>query len=148
MLTVFEAAGGNEGLLGLATAFHKRVMADEVVGHAFQHGFHPQHIERIAAYWAEVLGGPTDYSDRYGNETGVVKLHSGHGEHREMDQRAVDCFDQALVDVGIGADSRLAEVLHDYFAWATLELARFPGSTNDVPAGLKTPRWSWNGLQA
>src|SRR5690349_7097485 len=24
-----------------------RVMADEVVGHAFSHGFHPQHVERL-----------------------------------------------------------------------------------------------------
>jgi hemoglobin len=34
------------------------VMADDVVGHAFSHGFHPQHVERLAAYWAEALGGP------------------------------------------------------------------------------------------
>jgi hemoglobin len=34
----------------LAGAWHRRVMADEVVGHAFSHGFHPQHVERLAAY--------------------------------------------------------------------------------------------------
>ena len=54
-------------------------MAD-VVGHAFSHGFHPQHIERLATYWAEALGGPSLYSDSYGNETTVVKMHSGNGE--------------------------------------------------------------------
>jgi hemoglobin len=52
MQTVFEAAGGNEGLWRLAYAWHKRVMADDVVAHAFSHGFHPQHVERLAAYWA------------------------------------------------------------------------------------------------
>ena len=52
MLTVYEAAGGDEGLLRLAGAWHARVIADEVVGHAFSHGFHPQHTERLAAYWA------------------------------------------------------------------------------------------------
>jgi len=25
-------------------------MADEVVGHAFSHGFHPEHSQRLAAY--------------------------------------------------------------------------------------------------
>ncbi len=39
-------------------AWHDRVMADEIVSHAFSHGFHPQHTERLAAYWAEALGGP------------------------------------------------------------------------------------------
>src|ERR1700722_3322523 len=63
MQTVFEAAGGNEGLCRLAEAWHRRVMADDVVGHAFSHGFHPQHVERLAAYWAEALGGPRPYSD-------------------------------------------------------------------------------------
>jgi len=33
-------------------------MADEVVSHAFSHGFHPNHSERLAAYWAEALLGP------------------------------------------------------------------------------------------
>jgi len=54
--TVFAAAGGYEGLLRLAEAWHARVIVDEVVGHAFSHGFHPQHTERLAGYWAEALG--------------------------------------------------------------------------------------------
>ena len=76
-------------------------MADEVVSHAFSHGYHPQHTERLAAYWAEALGGPTSYSETYGDETSVVRLHSGNGPHEEMDRRAISCFDQALADVGL-----------------------------------------------
>lgn len=34
MQTVFQAAGGSEGLIRLAGAWHRRVMADEVVGRA------------------------------------------------------------------------------------------------------------------
>ena len=79
MRTVFEAAGGIDGLRRLAEAWHRRVMADEVVGHAFSHGFHPQHGERLAAYWAEALGGPSGYSESYGDETAVVRIHSGNG---------------------------------------------------------------------
>ena len=119
MQTVFEAAGGNDGLRRLADAWHRRVMADDVVGHAFSHGFHPQHVERLAAYWAEALGGPSMYSDSYGDETTVVKMHSGNGEHDEMSRRAIACFDHALADVGLADDAALRQVLHDYFAWAT-----------------------------
>ena len=90
-----------EGLLRLARAWHARVMADEVVGHAFSHGFHPEHSERLAAYWAEALGGPTTFSGEYGDETSVVRMHSGNGPHEEMDRRAIACFDQALEDVGV-----------------------------------------------
>jgi len=146
--TVFEAAGGNDGLRRLAEAWHRRVMADDVVGHAFSHGFHPQHVERLAAYWAEALGGPRTYSESYGDETSVVRMHSGNGEHDEMDRRAIACFDQALTDVGLADHGVLQQVLHDYFAWATTTtMSRYRYSADDVPNGLSIPRWSWDGLE-
>ena len=131
----------------LADAWHRRVMADEVVAHAFSHGFHPEHTERLAAYWAEALGGPSVYSDTYGDETSVVKIHSGNGEHEEMDRRAIACFDQALADVGLTENGRLQQVLHDYFAWATTTTMSGYQSVDDVPDGLSIPQWSWDGLQ-
>jgi hemoglobin len=147
MKTIYEAAGGNDGILRLASAWHKRVLEDEVVSHAFSHGFHPEHTERLAAYWAEALGGPTTYSDRYGDETSVVRIHSGNGLHEEMDQRAIACFDQALEDVGLAKDEQLRRVLHDYFAWATTTtMARYHKSPDDVPDELRIPKWSWHGL--
>jgi hemoglobin len=148
MQTIFEAAGGIEGLRRLAAAWHRRVMADEVVAHAFSYGFNPQHVERLAAYWAEALGGPNAYSSNYGDETTVVKIHSGNGEHHEMDRRAIACFDQALVDTGRTKNDALRQVLHDYFAWATTTtMSRYHDSAADVPNNLTIPRWSWDGLQ-
>ncbi len=67
MPTLYDAAGGDEGLLRLAHAWHERVLADEVVA----------------------LGGPARYSERYGDETAVVRMHSGNGEHDEMNRRAI-----------------------------------------------------------
>jgi hemoglobin len=148
MRTVFEAAGGIDGLGGLAAAWRRRVMADEIVGHAFSHGFHPQHVERLAAYWAEALGRPSMYSESYGDETAVVRIHSGNGVHDEMDRRAIACFDQALADVGLADDSALRQALHDYFAGATTTtMARYHRSADGVPDGLTIPRWSWHGLK-
>jgi hemoglobin len=122
-------------------------MADDVVAHAFSHGFHPEHTERLAAYWAEALGGPPTYSETYGDETSVVRLHSGKGPHEEMDQRAIACFDAALVDIGLDGDDRLRQVLHDYFAWTTTTtMSRYHRSAHDVPEGLRMPHWSWDGL--
>ena len=128
-------------------------MADEEVSHAFSHGYRPYHSERLAAYWAEALGGPPLYSPRYGDETSVVRIHSGNGAHEEMDRRAIACFGQALADIGLAntglsADDRLRQVLHDYFAWATTTtMARYHRSAADVPDGLAIPRWSWDGLR-
>jgi hemoglobin len=146
MQSVYESVRGADGLLRLANAWHARVMADDVVSHAFSHGFHPEHSERLAAYWAEALGGPAVFSDAYGDETSVVRMHSGNGPHEDMDRRAIACFDLALADIGVG-DDRVRQVLHDYFAWATTTtMSRYHGSADDVPAGLRIPHWSWDGL--
>ena len=75
----------------LAAAWHARVLADEVVSHAFSHGYHHEHTTRLAAYWAEALGaagrgpgrpggraaesGPAAYSGTLGDETAVVRMH-------------------------------------------------------------------------
>ncbi len=147
MQSVHEAAGGDEGILILAHAWHARVLADEVVSHAFSHGYHPEHTERLAAYWTEVLGGPARYSELFGDETSVVRMHSGNGPHDEMDRQAIACFDLALADVGLDRDKRLRQVLHDYFSWATTTtMARYHDSADEVPEDLQIPHWSWDGL--
>ncbi|MBM7788164.1 group II truncated hemoglobin [Tenggerimyces flavus] len=149
MTTLYEAAGGDDGMLRLAAAWHERVLADELVSHAFSHGFRPDHTVRLAAYWAEALGGPTTYSEKYGSETSVVRMHSGNGQHDEMDRRAIACFDEALTDTGLDSDPRLRQALYDYFLWATTtSMAAYHGSADAVPDGLTIPRWSWNGLEA
>ncbi len=135
------------GLTQLAHAWHEKVIADEVVSHAFSHGYRPDHTQRLAAYWAEALGGPAAYTRKYGDETAVVRTHSGNGEHEEMDRRAIACFDDALVDSGLAGDDRLRQVLHDYFVWATTTtMSRYHRSEDDVPTGLPLPHWSWDGL--
>jgi hemoglobin len=142
--TVFEAAGGDAGLLALAHAWHERCLADPVVNHPFSHPGHPQHLERLAAYWAEALGGPTAFTRALGDETSVLRMHAGNGEHLDMDQRAVACFDAALTDVGI-TDDPLRTALHDYFAYSTDRMARHPDSPDTVPDGEPLPHWSWDG---
>ncbi|HYU85818.1 MAG TPA: group II truncated hemoglobin [Kribbellaceae bacterium] len=145
-LSVFEAAGGRQAFQELAHAWHRRCLQDEVVSHAFSHpGQHPQHVERLAAYWAEALGGPPDYTGTMADHSYVLRLHSGNGEHHEMDERAQACFACALDDAGLPDDERLRSTLKDYFRWATSLMASHPDSADDVPDGLKLPHWSWHG---
>jgi len=144
MTTVFEAAGGDAGLLALARAWHARCLADPVASHPFSHGLHPQHVERLAAYWGEALGGPTNFTDSMNDEAGVLRIHAGNGEHRELDQIAVSCFDAALDDVRL-TEQPLRGVLHDYFAWSTDRMGRYPDSPDTVADDERLPHWDWDG---
>jgi len=143
--TIYEAAGGKSAILNLAHAWHVRCMEDPVVSHAFSHGFHPEHTERLAAYWAEALGGPSEYSDSMGDESFVVRMHAGNGEHTEMDERAITCFALALDDAGLPGDMELRNTLKAYFRWATATMAAYPDSAVSVPSELPFAKWTWDG---
>ena len=143
--TIYEAAGGRQAFLDLAHAWHTRCLADPIVSHAFSHGFHPQHTERLAAYWAEALGGPLEYTESMGNESIVVRMHAGNGEHREMDERAEACFAQALDDTGLSSDPRLRSTLIAYFHWANQTMSSHPLKSDPIPEQLALARWSWDG---
>ena len=77
----------------------------------------------------------------------VTKMHSGNGEHVEMDERAQACFAQAVDDARLPDDPRLRDTLKAYFRWATHRMAAYPDSPDDVPTGLPLGRWSWDGPQ-
>lgn len=143
--SIYEAAGGRRGITALAEAWHRRALADPIVSHAFAHGFNPEHTDRLAAYWAEALGGPAEYTTSMGDQSSVVRMHSGNGEHREMDERALELFGLAVDEAGLGADRELRDTLVAYFAWATTLMNAHPHSADAVPQGLPMARWSWDG---
>jgi hemoglobin len=142
--SLYEAVGGSSALLALAHAWHQRCLDDPVASHPFSHGdIHPQHSERLAAYWAEALGGPAEYSASMGDHTTAVRMHAGEGDHRELDELAIELFVLAMDDVGIPEPAR--PPLEAYFRELTTQLAAYPASADDVPAVVPFPHWSWAG---
>src|SRR5215831_13350713 len=113
--TLFEFAGRDPTFLALATAHHARCLADPELNHPFSHpGQHPQHVERLAAYWAEVMGGPPTYSEQCGDDSFVLQLHAGNGDMSDLGRRFVACFVAAADDAGLPADSEFRSVLKTY----------------------------------
>jgi hemoglobin len=80
-----------------------------------------------------------------GDESSVIRLHSGDGEHIEMDEAAQACFEKALDDTQLSRDARLRTSLSEYFRWATATMSSYPDSEDDVAPGLTIPKWSWDG---
>ncbi|TVT22305.1 group II truncated hemoglobin [Amycolatopsis acidiphila] len=146
--SLFDFAGGEPAFLALARAHHARCLADPELNHPFSHpGQHPQHVERLAAYWAEVLGGPPRYSESCGDETGVLVLHAGNGDMSDLGRRFVDCFVRAADDAKLPADPEFRAALRAYMEWAVQQVLAHP-VRETVPRGAAIPRWSWDGLLA
>ncbi|HEX6539741.1 MAG TPA: group II truncated hemoglobin [Candidatus Dormibacteraeota bacterium] len=146
--TLFEFAGGEPAFLALARAHHARCLADPELNHPFSHpDQHPQHVERLAAYWAEVLGGPPRYSETCADESYVLQLHAGNGDMSDLGRRFVDCFVRAADDANLPADAEFRAALRAYMEWAVSRVLRYPGPGDVVPRDLPMPHWSWDGLQ-
>jgi hemoglobin len=145
--TLYDYAGGGPAFLRLAQAHHARCLADPELNHPFSHHGHPQHVERLAAYWAEVLGGPPTYSSLPGvDQSSVLALHAGMGAMSDLARRFVACFVAAADDAGLPADPKFRTALRNYMEWAVVEVALpYPESASDVPEGLGLPRFGWTG---
>jgi hemoglobin len=145
--SLYEYAGGDEAFLALAAAHHARCLADPQLNHPFSHpGQHPRHVERLAAYWAEVMGGPPRYSQECGDQSALMRMHAGNGDMTDLGRRFVGCFVAAADDAGLPEDTEFRAVLRAYMDWAVAEVLRYPHAEPPVPDGLPVPRWDWAGL--
>jgi hemoglobin len=145
--TLFEFAGGEPAFLALAEAHHARCLADPELNHPFSHGdLHPQHVQRLAAYWAEVMGGPPRYSTIPADQSFLLHLHSGNGDMGDLGRRFVDCFVAAADDAGLPGDPEFRAALRAYMEWAVGDVLAYSAEGSIVPRGLPMPRWSWDGL--
>jgi hemoglobin len=147
--TIFEFAGGEPAFLALATAHHARCLADPELNHPFSKpDQHPRHVERLASYWAEVMGGPPTFSRSCGDHSAVLHLHAGNGDLTDLGRRFVECFVAAADDAKLPADPEFRAALRSYLVWAVDEVLAYGDRDAKVPTGLAMPRWTWNGLAA
>lgn len=144
--SIFERAGGQPAFLALARAHHARCLADPELNHPFSHSdLNPEHIERLAAYWAEVLGGPPTYSAMCSSHGAMLRMHAGNGDMTDLGRRFVECFVAAADDVGLPADPELRGALRGYMEWAVADVLSYE-EPEDVSADVAMPHWTWDGL--
>lgn len=144
--TLFEFAGGTDAIRRLAAAHHARCLADPELNHPFSHpGQHPQHVERLAAYWAEVLGGPPTYSATMGDQSSLLYLHSRTGDMTDLGRRFVACFALAMDDADLPPDPEFRAAMRAYMQWAVDDVLVYSPQDAVVPADRPMPRWSWEG---
>ena len=146
--SLFEFAGGEAAFFALATAHHARCLADPELHHAFSHpGQHPQHVERLAAYWAEVMGGPALYSQSCHDQSALLHMHAGNGDMGDLGERFLACFVHAADDADLPADPEFRAALRAYMQWAVADVLTYSAEDASVPTGQPMPHWSWDGLQ-
>jgi hemoglobin len=143
--SLYDDAGGVDGLRRLSNAFYDRVLADELLAPVFAH-FTPTHVEHVAVWLAEIFGGPADFTSHLGGHQALLRSHLGLKIRDEHRQRWLQLMADAISEVLPGRPE-LTAALMSYFDWGTAiaqDVSQDPvGSDLGEPG--PTPRWGYQG---
>jgi hemoglobin len=140
--TLYEWAGGQSAFERLTEVFYEKVRQDELLEPVFR-GMPPDHPKHVAAWLAEVFGGPTRYTDEHGGYPYMMAKHRGRALTEHMRRRWVDLICDAADDAGMPADPEFRSAFVAYIEWGTrLAVANSqPGA--EPPPQAPVPRWGW-----
>lgn len=138
-----EWAGGAEAIGQLIDAFYDRVECLELFGPLFPGGVTEEHCRHVSTWWAEVFGGPADYTDQLGGYDNMLNHHLNLGITEEQRSLFVSVMSQAADDAGLPADPEFRSALLAYLEWGT-RLAFDNSQVGAIPfKGTPVPRWGW-----
>jgi hemoglobin len=141
--SLYDWAGGQAALARMIDAFYDRVEADDLLSPLFPDGVGREHRDHVIAWWNEVFGGPTRYSDELGGYERMVAKHRGLAITSDQRFRFASLMSLAADDAKLPDDPEFRSALVAYLEWGT-RLAQHnsqPGA--DVAAHAPVPRWGW-----
>jgi hemoglobin len=145
MPSLYEAAGGEEGIHRLEEHFYTLVLADELLQPLFGAG-RPEHVEHLTAFTAESFGGP----DRFSRELGfqhLIDVHRGLHIREEQRRRFVELYARALDDLGLGSDPDFVAAVLEHVEFGTQVAMQNSNATTDAELHpiREVPHWTWAG---
>lgn len=141
--TLAAWAGGLEPFRHLTALFYAKIPADPILGPVFSE-MDPHHADHVAAFIAEVFGGPADYTGSGGSHRKMIVRHMGRHLTETQRRRWIDVMLDTLDEAGLPADPEFRAALVGYLEWGT-RLAVINSADGAVPPdeAAPMPRWNW-----
>lgn len=138
--SLYEWVGGIAALERLTALFYRKVASDAELASVFaQMG--PDHPAHVAAFIAEVLGGPPLYSERHGGHPEMIRHHLGKHLRESQRRRWINLLLDSYTELEMPADPEFASALISYLEWGS-RMAVLNSSEGAAP-GLRDPMPSW-----
>jgi hemoglobin len=140
--TLYAWLGGIDALNRLTTRFYEKVNADPLLAPVFAH-MSPDHPAHVAAFLAEVLGGPAAYTERHGGHPHMIQQHLNRHLTQEKRQRWMSLLLETADELGMPDDPEFRSALVGYLEWGSrlAVINSQPGATVDPHAPM--PKWGW-----
>lgn len=140
--SIYETAGGQPAFEQLAERMHRHMAADELLGPWFSRAA-PTHVRHLAAWLAEVFGGPADYTRAHGDIAPILARHAGLDIPEGHRARFEALAHQAVAEVW-PQQPDVARAVSAYLSWGT-HVAVANSRPEHVPdPTAPVPRWSWS----
>ena len=143
--SLYEHAGGDEGLHRLEQAFYESVLRDPLLKPLFGEG-KATHVEHLTWFTAESFGGP----DRFTRELGfrhIISVHRGLKITERQRRRFVELYMAALDTAGMPSDPEFREAVREHVEFGSrVAMQNSHAATEDELHPLReVPRWTWAG---
>jgi hemoglobin len=141
--TLYEYAGGDSALRRLAEAQYRRCITDPVLVEIFGTKGRPAHVDHLADWLSEVLGGPKLYTEKHGGHEALLRHHAGLGIDEHHRERFVGAFLEAADEVDLPGHPVFRRRLREYLEWGSkiAEEVSQPGA--DASSDQPVPVWDW-----
>ncbi|MBT2233925.1 group II truncated hemoglobin [Nonomuraea sp. NEAU-A123] len=145
METLFEHAGGQEGLHRFIDIFYGSLLSDPLLQPLFGEGL-PQHVAHLTAFTAETFGGPDTFSREMGGFSMLIDAHRGLGITEAQRQRFVELYMAAADQAGMPDDALFREALRSHVEFGSkVAMQNSHAETDDQLHPLReVPQWGWS----
>jgi len=141
--TLYEWAGGTAAFDRWLNAFYDLLELDEELVAMFGGRVSEEHRRHVVAWWAEVMGGPSTYTDELGGYERMLAHHRGLQITPEQRLRFVTMLSQAADVAALPADPEFRAALMGYAEWGSRLALHNSDAGADVAPSAPVPRWGW-----
>ncbi|MBU1303934.1 MAG: group II truncated hemoglobin [Alphaproteobacteria bacterium] len=140
--SLYQWVGGIAALERLTALFYRKVALDPELGPVFA-TMSPEHPAHVAAFLAEVLGGPPLYSERHGGHPEMIRHHLGKHLTERLRRRWINLLLDSYAELEMPADPEFASALVSYLEWGSRMAVL--NSVDGANPGLHDPmpKWGW-----
>ncbi|MFC4056579.1 group II truncated hemoglobin [Actinomadura syzygii] len=144
MESLYEHAGGHEGLHRFIDIFYSSMLADPLLQPLFGEGS-PTHVDHLTAFTAETFGGPDTFSREMGGFSHLIDVHRHLKITEAQRLRFVELYLAAADTAGLPDDAPFRQALREHVEFGT-EVAKQNSlaETDDELHPLReVPQWTW-----
>ena len=140
--TLYDWAGGGAAFERLTEVFYAKVRQDDLLEPVFR-GMDADHPKHVAAWLAEVFGGPPKYTDEHGGYPHMLAKHRNRALTEEQRVRWVHLICAAADEAGLPSDPEFRSAFVAYIEWGTRLAVANSQPDAEPPPAAPVPRWGW-----